>query len=84
VALVFIVIGALGCVSTKGKDPGHAMPPLPYLKSVTESMDLLVRIVREMKRARIVSTTPSYLHLEFRSGIEQTKAYLKSRLMCVQ
>lgn len=57
------------CVSTKSKDPARAMPPLPYLKSGEESMNRLVSIVREMKRATIVSTTPSYLHVEFRSAL---------------
>ena len=57
------------CVSTKSNDPGHAMPPLPYLKSGQESMDRLVDIVREMKRATIISATPSYLHVEFRSAL---------------
>ena len=57
------------CVSSKSKDPGRAMPPLPYLKSGEESMNSLVAIVREMKRATIVSSTPSYLHVEFRSAL---------------
>lgn len=57
------------CVSTKSKDTARAMPPLPYLKSGEESMDRLVSIVREMKRATIVSATPSYLHAEFRSAL---------------
>ena len=57
------------CVSTKSNDPGHAMPPLPYLKSGQESMDRLVGIVHEMKRATIVSATPTYLHVEFRSAL---------------
>ena len=57
------------CVSTKSKDAGHAMPPLPYLNSGHESMNRLVAIVREMKRATIVSSTPSYLHVEFRSAL---------------
>jgi uncharacterized protein (DUF1499 family) len=57
------------CVSTKSKDPGHMMPPLPYIKSGEESMNRLVALVREMKRATIVSATPSYLHVEFRSAL---------------
>lgn len=57
------------CVSTKSKDPDHAMAPLPYIKSGRESMDRLVEIVRNMKRATIVSSTPSYLHVEFRSAL---------------
>jgi len=57
------------CVSTRNKDIDHAMPPLPYLTSGQESMDRLAAIVREMKRATIVSSTPSYLHVEFRSAL---------------
>jgi len=57
------------CVSTKSKDAGHGMPPLPYLKSREESMNRLLELVREMKRATIVSSTPSYLHVEFRSAL---------------
>lgn len=57
------------CVSTKSKDPGHGMPPLPYLTSGKESMDRLLAIVRNMKRAAIVSATPWYLHVEFRSAL---------------
>lgn len=57
------------CVSTKSRDAGHAMPPLPYLNSGHESMDRLVAIVRNMKRATIVSSTPSYIHVEYRSAL---------------
>jgi len=57
------------CVSTRSKDPDHTMPPLPYLKSGRESMDRLVGIVQEMKRANIVAATPTYLHVEFRSAL---------------
>lgn len=57
------------CVSSKSKDPGHAMPPLPYLNSGRESMDRLVAIVRNMKRTTVVSATPSFLHVEFRSAL---------------
>lgn len=57
------------CVSTRSKDPGHTMPPLPYLQSGRESMDRLVEVVRHMKRATIISSTPSYLHVEFRSAL---------------
>jgi uncharacterized protein (DUF1499 family) len=57
------------CVSTKSTDAGRAMPPLTYLKSAEESMERLVAVVREMKRAVIVSATPSYLHVEFRSAL---------------
>jgi uncharacterized protein (DUF1499 family) len=57
------------CVSTKSKDPGRAMPPLPYLNSAEESMNRLVSIVREMKRAVIVSASRASLHVEFRSAL---------------
>jgi uncharacterized protein (DUF1499 family) len=45
------------------------MTPLPYLKSGEESMNRLVAIVRDIKRATIVAATPSYLHVEFRSAL---------------
>ncbi len=57
------------CVSTKSKDPGRAMPPLPYLGSGRESLDRLVAIVLEMKRATIVASSPIYLHVKFRSAL---------------
>ena len=57
------------CVSTKSKDPGRAMPPLPYLNSAEESMNRLVSIVREMNRAVIVSASRESLHVEFRSAL---------------
>ena len=61
--------GSPNCVSTKSNNPDRAMTPLPYLKSGEESMNRLVAIVRDMKRATIVSATPSYLHVEFRSAL---------------
>jgi len=91
--LLFILLGALGCISgasqslgkdnadlapcpnspncisSLSEDPRHAMPPLPYLTSGRQSMDRLVQIVQGMERAKIVSTTPTYLHVEFRSAI---------------
>jgi uncharacterized protein (DUF1499 family) len=57
------------CVSTQSKDSSRAMPPLPYLNSGKDSMDRLVNVVRQMKRGTIVSATPSYLHVEFRSAL---------------
>ena len=57
------------CVSTKSKDPGHGMPPLPFLASGKASMDRLLAIVRDMKRATILSATSCYLHVEFRSAL---------------
>jgi len=59
------------CISSLSREPRHAMPPLPYLKSGQESMDRLFRIVQGMKRAKIVSATPNYLHVEFRSALFQ-------------
>jgi uncharacterized protein (DUF1499 family) len=57
------------CVSTRSSNPDRAMSPLPFLKSGRESMERLVEIIRTMKRATIVSSTPSYLHVEFRSAL---------------
>ena len=59
------------CISSLSEDPRHAMPPLPYLTSGQQSVDRLVQIVQGMKRAKIVSTTRNYLHVEFRSALFQ-------------
>jgi uncharacterized protein (DUF1499 family) len=57
------------CVSTQSDDPSKAMDPLPYVGSRQESMDRLLKVLGEMKRTRIVRTSATYLHAEFRSWL---------------
>lgn len=57
------------CVSTQSKDPGRAMPPLPYAGTRQESMERLLQVLRGMNRNTLVVTTATYLHAEFRSAL---------------
>ncbi|MBN1105083.1 MAG: DUF1499 domain-containing protein [Deltaproteobacteria bacterium] len=57
------------CVSTESRDPGHAMPPLPYVGTRQESHKRLLRVLRGMKRSSLLVVTPTYLRAEFRSAL---------------
>ena len=57
------------CVSTRSKDPGRAMPPLPYVGARQESMERLLQVLRGTKRSTLVLTNPTYLRVEFRSAL---------------
>jgi uncharacterized protein (DUF1499 family) len=57
------------CVSTQSKDPNRAMPPLPYVGTHQESMERLLRVVRDMQRSTLTVTAPTYLRAEFRSAL---------------
>jgi len=60
---------APNCVSTKSSDPDRAMKPLPYVGTRQLSFERLVRVLRGMNRCTIVTSSPSYLHAEFRSAV---------------
>jgi uncharacterized protein (DUF1499 family) len=55
------------CVSTKSND--SAMSPLPYVGSMKESQDLLIKVLGSMARCTIVNADPGYIHAEFRSAL---------------
>lgn len=57
------------CVSTMSSDPKRAMPPLPYIGASNESLDRLARILKDMKRCKILTTSHPYVHAEFRSAV---------------
>jgi uncharacterized protein (DUF1499 family) len=57
------------CVSTKSEDPDRSMNPLPYFGTSQESQNCLVRVLRDIKRCTVVTVTPAYLHVEFRSSL---------------
>ena len=57
------------CVSTKAINPDSAMSPLPYRGSSSESLDRLMKILKNLKRCKILSTSHPYIHAEFRSAI---------------
>ena len=57
------------CVSTKGVNPDQTMPPLPYRGTSSESLDRLMKILKNLKRCKILSASHPYIHAEFRSAI---------------
>jgi uncharacterized protein (DUF1499 family) len=57
------------CVSSQSGDPGHAVEPLRYTSSAPEAMARLRRIIGAMKRAKVVTESDTYLHVEFTSAL---------------
>ena len=57
------------CVSTQSDDNGHAMKPLPFVGTRSESRERILKIIGGMKRSTIVTVTDSYIHAEFRSAL---------------
>jgi uncharacterized protein (DUF1499 family) len=55
------------CVSTQAKGGYHAIPPIPYSGSREVVLDYLKAVLQKMKRSRIITVTPDYLHAEFRT-----------------
>jgi uncharacterized protein (DUF1499 family) len=45
------------------------MPPLPYRGTREESREHLLNIIKKMKRAKVISNTDVYIHVEFKSLI---------------
>lgn len=44
------------------------MAPLPFLGNKDESKDRIMEIISGVKRLKIVQTSDSYVHAEFRTG----------------
>lgn len=57
------------CVSSQATDSAHAIAPLRYRANAVDAMQRLRAIVNAMPRARVVSATDDYLHVEFTSAI---------------
>jgi uncharacterized protein (DUF1499 family) len=57
------------CVCSQGVDAAHSVEPFRFTKSAAEAMAALREIVRQQKRARIITETTNYLHVEFRSAL---------------
>lgn len=57
------------CVSSRATDSAHAIAPLRYDTAADEAMRRLRQVVSAMPRARIVTATGDYLHVEFTSTI---------------
>lgn len=57
------------CVSTAATDRMHAIEPLPVAGTTAETMAIIESVVRSMVRTRIITTTESYLHAEYRTRL---------------
>jgi uncharacterized protein (DUF1499 family) len=57
------------CVSSQSTDKDHAVEPLTYSTTPTRAIEDLKTIILRMKRARIVTESGNYLHVEFTSAI---------------
>ena len=57
------------CVSSQSADEEHRMAALDLKGTPAEVMARLKSIIGKMPRARIVSETETYLHVEFRSAM---------------
>ena len=57
------------CVSSQANDQRQSVIPFSFTKEANEVVTTLVSIVSQMERTTIVSQTPTYLHVEFRSRI---------------
>jgi uncharacterized protein (DUF1499 family) len=55
------------CVSTQSEKKGHAMKPLPYLRTREASREKILSILKDMKRTEIVKLTESHIHVECRT-----------------
>lgn len=57
------------CVSTRAEDPQQAIAPYAYTGGREDTRNRLLRVIAELPRTRIITSTDSYLHVEFRSKI---------------
>jgi uncharacterized protein (DUF1499 family) len=61
--------GTPNCVSTQTTDAAHAMPPIPFGIPVRDAVEVIMKVVSEQPRARVVTRDSSYVHAEFRSRL---------------
>jgi len=57
------------CVSSQSSDDDHYIAPLLFAGPVATARQKLIAAVSRMKRARIITREPSYLHVEFRTAV---------------
>jgi uncharacterized protein (DUF1499 family) len=57
------------CVSTFSTDSTHRIMPIPFIGTLEEARERMVKIVTSMKRTSIIKMDKEYLHLEFRSAL---------------
>ncbi|NOY41986.1 MAG: DUF1499 domain-containing protein [Planctomycetes bacterium] len=54
-------------VSSEATDSQHKMEPIPLAGSATEAISRLQQVISKFSNAKMVTSTPDYLHAEFTS-----------------
>lgn len=57
------------CVSSQAEDPEHKIDPIMYKSSRADAYSILINIIQNEKRAKIVTSRDNYIHAEFTSAI---------------
>jgi uncharacterized protein (DUF1499 family) len=57
------------CVSSQSTDKEHAVEPIPFSGTSAKTMADLKKVLSGRPRARIVTATDTYLHVEFTSAL---------------
>lgn len=57
------------CVSSQSEDPKHAISPLSYRGTQVDASARLLKLLRSMPGARVITATPDYIHTEFVSRV---------------
>ena len=60
---------APNCVSTKSGDSRHAMAPLPFVGTKEQSRNRIIKIISDMKGAKIIESGESYIYSQFRTRL---------------
>jgi uncharacterized protein (DUF1499 family) len=55
------------CVSSQAPDEGHRTAPLPYTGPARDAWSRLTGIIASLPRAKVMTDSDTYLHVEFRS-----------------
>jgi uncharacterized protein (DUF1499 family) len=55
------------CISTQSHDSRYAMPPLPFVGTLNQSKHRIIEIIKGIERSKIVYTSDSYIHVQFRT-----------------
>jgi uncharacterized protein (DUF1499 family) len=57
------------CVSSQSTDPTRFIEPLRYTGDPADARQKLIGVLKDSKRARLISVETDYIHAEFRSFI---------------
>lgn len=57
------------CVSSQSEDPQHKIEPLTYNTSAVAAMADLKKVIESQERTTIISESPNYIYVEFKSKL---------------